>query len=227
MIPKKLHFTYASEDLPERYQKNLKAWKRACPSWEFCFYSDKKVYQFFKEHFSQYYAELQKVTCGAMLADFFRYAVLYVYGGLYADIDTIPLKEIPQEWLSFSSVIGHEVQTENWEFFCQWTLLSKPKNPLFKEALEKAFQKFKALDYCVDNVDKVLETAGPLFFTSIVKKHRNDPGLLLLDTDYFAKCPEAGLPFTEKSVVRHQFDGEFAWKLNFEVPHFRLNKRCR
>ena len=98
-----------------------------------------------------------------------------------------------------------------------------PKHPLFKEALQKAFQKFEELDGCIETPDQVLETAGPLFFSSIVKNHQSDPELLLLGTEYFAHCPEAGRPFTERSVVRHQFDGEFTWKLALACPQIRLN----
>lgn len=46
---------------------------------------------------------------GVMKADFWRYAVMYVYGGLYADIDAISVKPI-DEWLdpSCTAVIGLE-----------------------------------------------------------------------------------------------------------------------
>lgn len=223
-IPKKLHLTYATDQLPERYQNNLSAWKAACPNWELCFYSDEKVYELFQEYFPLYYEEITKISLGAMLADFFRYAVLYVHGGMYTDIDTIPLKAIPEKWLEASSVIGYEVQTKEVEFFCQWTLLSKPKHPLFLEALQKAFQKYRELEGCLDHPDQVLETTGPVFFSSIVNKHRQDPGLRLLETEYFAHCPEAGLPFTERSVIRHQFDGELTWKMALACPQLRLNR---
>ncbi|MCB1066746.1 MAG: alpha-mannosyltransferase [Simkania sp.] len=223
-IPKKLHLTFATEELPERYQRNLEAWRSACHDWEICFYTDDEVYALFKEHFPQYYEILPQIPCGAMLADFFRYAVLYVHGGMYTDMDTYPLKFLPEKWLSASSVIGYEVQTKAVEVFCQWTMLSKPKYPLFKEALEQAFQKFIKNLGCIDHPDQVLETTGPLFFSSIVNQYRFDPELLLLETDYFARCPEAGLPFTERSFVRHQFDGEWTWKLSLACPQLRLNR---
>ena len=220
MIPKKLFLTYSSENLPQRYRSNLKRWKEVCVDWEVHFFTDEKIYQLFKQYFAEHYADVVKIPYGAMLADFFRYAVLYIYGGLYTDIDTAPLKRIPEEWLSYDAVIGHEVQAKDCTFFCQWTLLSRPGYSLFSKALNGAIKRLRENQYFGE---KILEISGPLFFTEIVKRYQDQSNLLLLDADFFARCPEAGLPFTERSVVQHQFDGELTWKLKRKFSHLRLN----
>ena len=51
--------------------------------------------EFFKEHFDEKTLEMLKNFPGsAMAADFWRYAVIYFYGGIYMDIDTTPLKPV-------------------------------------------------------------------------------------------------------------------------------------
>lgn len=220
MIPKKLYFTFSSENLPDCYQQNIDQWKEMHPDWEISLFTDEKIYQLFEKYFPQYYQDILNINCGPMLADFFRYAVLYIDGGVYTDIDTKPLKKIPEEWLTYGAVIGHEVQTKHHTFFCQWTLLSQKGYPLFKKALNQAFQKLKFYRY---SSKKILEISGPLFFTKIVNQFSKYPDLLLLDHDYFARCPQANLPFTNRSVVEHQFHGELTWKLQQKLPHIRLN----
>jgi len=212
-IPKKLHFTYKNENLPEKYRENLSRWKDLCPDWELHFYSDSAVYQLFEQHFPEYVEELPKIPCGAMLADVFRYAALYVHGGMYSDIDTVPLMRIPDEWLSYEAVIGYEYQVDKFpellsglwkyeEIFCQWTFLSSPKNPLFKEALDRAIQKLRSAKFIVEKRVDVLKLTGPLLFSSVAKKYKTNPNFLILDADFFACDPSKHFDLTERREKR-------------------------
>lgn len=236
MIPKKLHFTFATSELPKVYQDNLRCWRKMCPNWEFCFYTDEKVYAFFKEYFPQYYENLPKVPCGAMLADFFRYAVLYIYGGLYSDIDTFPLQKISEKWLEYTCVLGYEYQPSKFpasfrhpwyeqEFMCQWTLLGAPGCFLYKEALEVGFQRLQKQDYQVKSIYEVLHTTGPLLITDVAKKYLTSKEYLFLDADYFGCREDEHFSFTERSVIHHQCHGKSSWMIEIKMPH--LNLKCR
>lgn len=233
MIPKKLHFTYATKELPARYQDNLKVWQQVCPDWEMCFYSDQDIYQLFEEYFPQYFEIVPKIPYGAMLADFFRYAILYVEGGLYSDIDTIPLKELPKEWLNYEAVLGYEYQPSKFpdsfrhpwnekEFLCQWTLLSKPGNFLFKEALEEAFRRLEKLEFQAKSIFDGLHTAGPLLLTDVVLPYQRKKELLILDADFFGCREDEHFPFTDRSVIAHQCDGKDRWMVQVKMPHLKL-----
>ena len=181
MIPKKLHFIYTRKSLPlpEKYEKNIKEWQRLCPDWEVHLYTDEEIQNIFNLHFPEYVEELPKIPIGAMVADVFRYAVIYLYGGMYNDIDTVPLKKIPEHWLNYDAVIGYEYQPDQfpqllsplWKYdpiFCQWSFLSHPKNPLFKEALDSAFHRLREASFTPKKQVDVLNLTGPLLFTSVV-----------------------------------------------------------
>ena len=181
MIPKKLHMTYIDEDLPEKYKQNLKKWETLCPSWSIHYYSNQSVYDFFEEHFPEYFKELPKISFGAQLADIFRYAVIYVYGGMYTDIDTVPLKSIPEHWLSYEAVIGHEYQPLKfpnhlclmWKYediFCQWSFFSKAQNLFFKKVLDHAFLNLRKVNFQVQSVKESLCLTGPSFSDEISKR---------------------------------------------------------
>lgn len=235
MIPKKLYFSFGTDDLPSSYQKNLECWKKNCLDWEIYLYTDEKIYAFFHTHFPNYYEELPKISYGAILADLFRYAVLYVYGGLYSDIDTIPLQKIPEDWLIYDCVIGYEYQPSKFphsrrfpwydkEFMCQWTLFSAPCHPLFKEALDGAFNRLRKKNFQIKKVEEVLEISGPFLITELIKKYKTDQTVLILDADYFGCWPEAGFAYTNRTIVAHQFEGKYTWKAQIDCPYFRLNK---
>lgn len=233
MVPKKLHFTHKKSELPEKYQANLAKWGDFCPDWELYYYTDEDIQAYFDCEFPEYAQDLHKIPMGAMLADVFRYAVLYKEGGLYSDIDTVPLKSIPDEWLTYDAVIGYEYQPDKfpellndlWKYepiFCQWTFLSCPGNPLFKEALDRSFQRLREADFTPKKrVDNLL-LAGPLLFTSVVNDFKDKAKQLILDADYFATDPTKKFPKTERSVIQHQFDGHHGWEWNVLLPHVNL-----
>ena len=150
MIPKKLHFTYKTKALPDKYSENIAVWKQTCPDWEFNFYTDVDIASFFSTYFPQYLHDISQIKLGVILSDIFRYGVLYIFGGLYSDIDTTPACSLPKDWLNDSLVLGYEHETEKlnketWydsNVICQWSMLAKPRHPLFKEALEKLREKY-------------------------------------------------------------------------------------
>jgi len=229
MIPKKLHFTYKTECVPEKFQRNLNLWKKMCPDWEMHYYSDAMIFDFFEEHFPEYLSDISRITLGAVLADVFRYALLYIHGGMYTDMDTIPLKKIPMDWLHYQTVLGYEFQLGKGsadfryrhDVICQWTMLTVPKNPLFKEALNKCIQNLREINFHFSVSREVLHATGPLLFTSIANNYLHVDETLVLDMEIFGSFPET-LPVSERSIVEHQYHGEHGWTLGIKFPHIRL-----
>lgn len=232
MIPKKLHFTYKTDDLPKIYQENLARWKDFCPDWEIYYYSNEKVYEFFNEYFPKYSEEIAKIKHGVVLADLFRYAVLYIHGGMYSDIDTIPLKRIPKKWLDMESVLGYEYQPSKYlcmtipsyskDTLCQWSFLSRKGHPLFKEVLENCIAKLKEKNFKFALAKEILETTGPILFTEVSEKYLLDPKVLVLDMDVFAPIYLKEADFTNAAIF-HQFHGTSGWKLELQMPHIDIH----
>ena len=70
-----------------------------------------------------------------MQADFWRYAVIYQYGGIYLDIDIEPLKPI-KEWKHYPfDKLQVLIGLENGFHLCQWGFIAAPRQPLFAEIL--------------------------------------------------------------------------------------------
>ena len=238
MIPKRLHFTFSTKELPNFYRDNLDRWKEVCPEWRLYFYTDADIYTFFKSHFPIYHKELPKIPFGVVLADCFRYAALFVHGGLYSDIDTFPLKRIPEEWLNYESVLGYEYQPSKFpemfrpirgqrEDICQWTLLGKAGGALYKQALDESFHRLKQVNYRLKTVSDILNATGPFMMSEIVKSYQDREGLLLLDADYFGCCAEKNFPTTDRSVIYHQYHGADRWMMEVKLPHLDFGYRKR
>lgn len=130
-----------------------------------------------------------------MIADIWRYAILYMHGGIYADVDVSCEKEF-QSWfppaVSKETVaktapldpysLGENASTlyqglryddcgiivglENGEHFCQWTLASVPGHPLLQNVIELIIERGKNGILVQENF--VHYHTGPAVFTDAI-----------------------------------------------------------
>lgn len=64
------------------------------PEYEIRVHDNSDVYATVETHFPQYLEKIKKITVGAVLADVFRYLILYLEGGIYSDLDCEPLRHV-------------------------------------------------------------------------------------------------------------------------------------
>ncbi len=92
-IPKILHFTWKSRELPKFFADILAQWRESHADWDIRFYDDadiRAVVADYPEHLAQFDA----YRSGIFRSDAFRYFVLHRDGGVYADLDVVPLQRI-------------------------------------------------------------------------------------------------------------------------------------
>merc|ERR1712032_3626 len=91
-IPKIIWQTWRDENVPPAYQGASQGMRKSNPSWEWRLMTDRNATQLFEEYFagniSDAFQALTATGLGAARADLIRYAVLYVYGGVYVDFDS-------------------------------------------------------------------------------------------------------------------------------------------
>lgn len=137
-IPKIVHYTFKTNYLPKNIVDVINHNKEMCKDFEFKFYDDNDIDNFINENFNpNIYNAFKSINdnLGAMKADFFRYCVLYIHGGVYVDIKSkimhplgkiihpndICILDIPrnnlERWRRYSPT--HE----------QWVLMFAPKHP--------------------------------------------------------------------------------------------------
>ncbi|WP_031503945.1 glycosyltransferase family 32 protein [Kaistella haifensis] len=135
MIPKNIFQTFKTADLPWITRFYISRMKKKNPGWNYHFYDDVKILKFFEKEFPPEYLRAYKsLTIGAAKADFFRYAVLYKFGGLYLDIDSYdktPLDEFIYPEDEF--IVTNE---GNPGLYCQWGLISNKNHPFLQRTLE-------------------------------------------------------------------------------------------
>lgn len=136
-IPKIVHQTSKSRCLGEKFYEATNTWKALGDDWEYVFYDDEDMHRIFQLHIPEFsHLGLISQHCtvsGTAKADLFRYVILYLYGGVYADIDSAP-----------NAMTGSTIQDEDDGFFVveQYHMLSQyfmavsPRHPLMHYTIQ-------------------------------------------------------------------------------------------
>lgn len=117
MIPFHLYMTSKSlEKIPSRV---FERWLKLNPGLKLRYYDDVQCVDFLRANFTEKHVEVfENLIVGPLKADFFRYCVLYHYGGIYMDCDLVPLVSLHEmipnfETYDFFTCIGASQDAKN------------------------------------------------------------------------------------------------------------------
>jgi hypothetical protein len=89
-IPRNIFQTWETKDMSHDFLSLTQTWRDKNPNYAYFMYDDNDRITFIKKHFDiNVYKAYSRIIPGAFKADLWRYCILYIYGGIYADIDTI------------------------------------------------------------------------------------------------------------------------------------------
>lgn len=97
-IPKILHLTCKDKNNINNliWQNCIKKYKEIYLDYKITIYDNDDIYNIIKINFPEYLEKIRQIKVGAVLADIFRYLILYLEGGIYSDMDCEPLKKIDE-----------------------------------------------------------------------------------------------------------------------------------
>ena len=107
-IPKILHQTWKTRELPPEFAAFRRTWLRCHPDWECRVYDDSDGRQLVAEHYPQLLALYDSYPANIQRADLFRYLAVHHYGGVYADLDMECFKPLEPLLDGRSCVFGIE-----------------------------------------------------------------------------------------------------------------------
>jgi len=124
------------------------------PSWKYVFWTDRDNRELFRTYLPQYLETYDRMTVGVQRADMARYAILYIAGGVYADLDFDCVKDFDEvlqredirtkgafissePWLQTLLLYGKETVA------CNAIMGSVPGHPLWLAMLDRIDQRIK------------------------------------------------------------------------------------
>jgi mannosyltransferase OCH1-like enzyme len=91
-IPRKIFQTWWTKDLSPEFQGLCDTWKEKNPGYTYTLMDDEDCLTFLRQHFKENVVQAyDRIIPGAFKADLWRCCVLYIHGGIYADMDTMCL----------------------------------------------------------------------------------------------------------------------------------------
>ena len=182
-IPKIVHLSYKSEKeiLPE-WKDVIPAWKKTNPTWEIKFWSDQDNEKIVKEEFPWFYDTYKNFKYNIQRVDSVRCCYLFKYGGLYIDMDYLPINKIDKLFYNETNnknindnQIYLTLNTNGLIYFNSF-MASKPGNTFWIDYL-KSIMKTKRKWFWTKHF-YVYFTTGPFKLSENVKNYNNVIGLI-------------------------------------------------
>ena len=160
---------------------------------------DNDIRIFIEKQFGQEWLDIfDNCPIGVMRSDIWRYLVVYTYGGIYCDLDTICQKPI-NEWIpkKYSVVISKDDDGINYN---QLTFASVPQHKLLNAVIEKVKKEFLNIKYTDQAfVDKM---TGVKVWTKAINEYFSNNTI----DDIFCYSQES-IVFLEDRVVSYFNEG--------------------
>ena len=190
-IPKIIHQTWKSTEIPYHYVDWVKSWRVRHPDWSYMFWTDDDARRLIADKYPSLLPYYDGYTENIRRADAMRYVILYEYGGVYADLDVESLLPLDPITRKYSCILPqepyeHPVMDKNFEHLVINAFLAcKAKHPIMKKFLDNlpAFS----------HMWNVLDSTGPHYITLLYRqyisetKHKptDDDGVYLAPPEYF------------------------------------------
>ena len=170
-IPKVIYQTFETKKLSKEMNDIINSWKVHNTNYEYILHDNNDREEFIKSFFdtnvvNAYY----KLRHNAMRADLWRYCILYKYGGVYADLDTLCFDSIDNFMTNKTEIMAPK-DLGNTYHVANAFIAVVPNHPI--------------MDYCIKEIVNNVENnvnyhdkrniAGPGVFGKCINKHLNRP----------------------------------------------------
>ena len=170
-IPRIIHQTWMTSQLPTRYAPWVTSWLKKNPTWQYWLWTDDDARQLVGRYYKQYVAMYDGYPRNINRADAMRYFVLDKYGGVYADIDVECLRPLDDIISNHSCVLAEEHKAHS--YLLAWRkpppnvintpMASRPGHPYFRDVIAELPKWQKHPD--------LLKQTGPLLIDRVLRTY--------------------------------------------------------
>lgn len=233
-IPKIVHQTYHTKQLPPEIEANIKRMQSENPDWVFKLYDDEDIAQYISTHYPQLKSiyDSMNPSYGAARADFFRYLVMYKEGGVYLDIksglsktldqitndiDHYALSNWPRSYPKIMQGMYDQIPNPMGEYQ-QWHIITVKGHPYLAQVINNVCQNMVNYNPFFHDVGAwgVFNVTGPIAYSVAIYSILNQ-----YPHSYYNDHLELGLEYISISVT-DKFAGHHAV---FKKKHYTKLKK--
>lgn len=175
-IPKIIHLSYKSLDtIPEDWKKVIPAWKRTNPDWEIKFWSDEDNDKTVENDFSWFLDTYKKLPYKIQKCDAVRACYLHKFGGVYVDMDYIPLKNLNTLFENTDMELYFTISS-NLNCFTNSFMASKPGVEFWITYLKSISE--DNIPWFYTKHFTIMCSTGPVKFDRLIKDHKSIIGYI-------------------------------------------------
>jgi len=187
----------------------MNTWKKK--DYSYHFYDDQKCFDFMRDNFpGDIFDCYCRLPLAVMKADLWRYCVIYKFGGIYADIDTI-CKFYPNIFVNETLLC---IAPENSTHLCQWVFSAPEQSPILKSIIDLSVERINNTQE-MKGEHIVHFLTGPGVFTDGIERYLRDNGMPTFgDKKSYFQYPISNILRVfnhdnfHKNVVQHLFAGQ-------------------
>jgi GR25 family glycosyltransferase involved in LPS biosynthesis len=169
MIPKNIFQSWITKELHPEIQKKVDNMRSLNPEYNYKLYTDFEIDEFVNTFYPGKISEcFNRLNIPVAKVDFWRYLILYKYGGVYVDLDSsvdISLNEFIKE--SDTAIITAETNPNT---FVQWALIFDKQHPILKKVIELVVDNIENNSYPND----ILQMTGPSVYSKAIMLFHNE-----------------------------------------------------
>lgn len=161
-IPKRIYQTWFTRKLPSSIESYKNTMLRLNPGYSYHLYDDNDIDEFIRTNYSgRIYTNFKKLKIITSKTDFWRYLILYKFGGIYIDMDSMINTNLYFINHNDEAIITKE---KNPYLYLQWCLMFNKNHPILKEVID-------LINYNIENnlyTSDILNLTGPGVYTKAI-----------------------------------------------------------
>ncbi len=219
LIPKNIFQSWKDKNLSPPMSKAVNSIKDLNPEYEYELSDDKDCRNFILNNFGKVYASaFDDLIPGAFKSDFWRYAKLYIEGGVYMDIDfteLVPLSSIIKDGDTFVSVVDlKDIAVKPPCGVYQAFMACAPRHPLMLKAFELTY--YNIINHSKNTGD--LDISGPIMLGKVLNTYWDKYSMLSIKPGVYPDKKFGG------NIRMLDFKGEYVMDLNGKkLFHIKYN----
>lgn len=175
-----IHQIWDKEKVPPEVTEWINSWKKNHPDWTHILWTAEKLRTFIIHHYPNFISIYDNYSQDIMRYDAVRYFLLHYYGGIYADVDTLCLKNM--EHLLIMNFVNLSIEPAINDTHLANTFMYAPKQARFIQYLINLLHEEKG--------DSVLNTAGPEFLEKAYKEYSGQDVTIMDNVRIIQWCSE-------------------------------------
>jgi len=202
-IPKIIHQIWwqGMNKLPNKYKEYNKSWINKNKSWKIIYWDEYKIIQLLKKYYPDILKLLNNYEFMIQKIDVAKYVILYHYGGVYVDMDTVCEKSLDilinkKEFSKYSFICCNMEIVPFIKIINNGVIFSKKKHPILLVLLSN-LGKSSVKRYYHNQDFYIMESTGPMIFDKIISEYEGKD-VLVLPHDYLESCSMLDYPKCDK-----------------------------